>query len=58
MCSNSRGEVELTMEEGPEMEEKKREERRDQTMNNTQCGTWEIGGAWMGICAVGGWADD
>lgn len=42
------------MEEGPEMEEKKREERRDQTMNNTQCGTWEIGGAWMGICAVGG----
>lgn len=46
------------MEEGPEMEEKKREERRDQTMYNTQCGTWEIGGAWMGICAVGGWADD
>jgi hypothetical protein len=30
------------MEESPEMKEQKREERRDQTMNNTHGGTREM----------------
>jgi hypothetical protein len=51
-------EVELTIEEGPEMKEKKREERRDQTMNNTHGGTREIGERGWEFAKGGGWADD